>query len=64
MGYDDLLRHLGDVGIERADQHDGEEQTDDLALRWDGPATAAKLLDTIERVLRSDESVSTIEGLL
>lgn len=37
---------------------------DDLALRWDGPATAGELLDRIERVLRSDEPVETIEGLL
>ncbi len=36
----------------------------DVALRWDGPATAAGLLDTIERVLRSHEPVTTIEGLL
>ena len=36
----------------------------DLALRWDGPATAGELLDAIERVLRSDEPVETIEGLL
>ena len=36
---------------------------DDLALRWDGPATAGQLLDTIERVLRSDAPV-TMEGLL
>ena len=37
---------------------------DDLALRWDGPPTATELLDTIERVLRSDMPVETIEGLL
>jgi len=40
------------------------EGYDDLALRWDGPATAGELLDAIERVLRSDEAVTTIEGLL
>ena len=40
------------------------EGADDLALRWDGPSDAASLLDVIERVLRSDEPVTTIEGLL
>lgn len=35
-----------------------------LALRWDGPPAAGELLDTIERVLRSDEPASAIEGLL
>ena len=37
---------------------------DDLALRWDGPATAVGLLDTIAQVLRSEKPVSSIEGLL
>lgn len=40
---------------------DGE---DELVLRWDGPPSASALLDTIERVLRSDEPVSSIEALL
>jgi hypothetical protein len=38
--------------------------TDDLALRWDGPDTAGELLDSIERVLRSDAPIESIEGLL
>lgn len=37
---------------------------DELVLRWDGPPTAGPLLDTLEAVLRSDEPIEQIEGLL
>jgi hypothetical protein len=37
---------------------------DELVLRWDGPETAGPLLDTLEAVLRSDERIERIEGLL
>ena len=40
------------------------EGDDTLVLRWDGPETAAPLLDAIEEVLRSDRSIESIEGLL
>ena len=40
------------------------EGDDELVLRWDGPPTAGPLLDTLERVLRSDEAIESIEGLL
>jgi hypothetical protein len=40
------------------------ESDDTLVLRWDGPDTAAPLLDTIEEVLRSGTPIEAIEGLL
>ena len=40
------------------------DSDDELVLRWDGPPTAGPLLDTLESVLRSDEPIERIEGLL
>jgi hypothetical protein len=40
------------------------ESENDLALRWDGPPSAGELLDAIERVLRGESAVSSIEALL
>jgi hypothetical protein len=40
---------------------DGE---DDIVLRWDGPPTVGGYFDTVERALRSDEPLESIEGLL
>ena len=37
---------------------------DDLALRWDAPPAAAHLVDALEGVLRSDDPIDRIGGLL
>ena len=40
------------------------ESDTSLALRWDGPPTAATLLDTIEAALRSDSPIESLGDLL
>ena len=35
-----------------------------IALRWDGPPTAAELLDRLDSLLRSDDPVESVQGFL
>lgn len=40
---------------------DGDNE---LVLRWDGPPTAADLLDRLDALMRSDEPVEGVQGFL
>ena len=37
---------------------------DELVLRWDGPPTAGDLLDRLDALLRSNEPIESVQGLL
>lgn len=37
---------------------------DELVLRWDGPPTAGDLLDRLDALLRSNDPVESVQGLL
>lgn len=40
------------------------EGDDEIVLRWDGPPTVTSYFELVERALRGDEPLESIEGLL
>jgi hypothetical protein len=40
------------------------EGDDEIVLRWDGPPSAGELLDRLDALMRSDDPVESIQGLL